>query len=425
MTVRKIVLPYSPREVFKPFHERTQRFAIMAAHRRAGKTVSTLNDLIKRAVKDQRGDGRYAYVAPFYHQAKQVAWDYAKRFTQPISQRISESEMAIDLINGSRIRLYGADNPDSLRGIYLDGVVLDEVADMRLGVWPEVIRPALTDRQGWATWIGTPKGHDYFYEQLERAKLDPNWFWAILRASETGLLDANELEAAKKEMTAAQFEQEFECSFEAAIIGAIYGDEVSEARESGRITRVPYDPMLPVETYWDLGVGDATPIWFLQQTGQEVRVIDFYEASGVGLDHYASVLSQRGYNYGRHVAPHDIAVRELGSGKSRLEVARGLGITFEVAPKLPIEDGINAAKMLFPRCWFDAEKCKQGLEALAHYRRDFDDKRKTFRPTPVHDWSSHAADGWRYAAVSIRATQKANEGKFRELRTAKKDWRAI
>ena len=386
----------------------------MAAHRRCGKTVATINDLIKRAITDGNTDGRYAYIAPYYNQSKTVAWDYAKKFAGPISVRISESELAIDLLNGARVRLYGADNPDSLRGIYLDGVVLDEVADMREAVWSEVIRPALADRKGWATWIGTPKGHNVFYDQMERAKNADDWYVSVIRASESGILDPDELAAARAEMTDAQYRQEFECSFEAAIVGAIYGDDVSAARESGRIASVPYDPMMRVETYWDLGVGDATAIWFIQQSGAEVRVIDYYEATGEGLPHYAAVLDKKGYLYGRHVAPHDIQVRELGSGKSRLEIAAGLGIRFDVAPKLGIEDGINAAKMIFRRCWFDSVACKQGLEALAHYRRDYDDKRRTFRPNPVHDWASHGADAWRYMATAIRAP---------EISAPKKSWR--
>lgn len=421
---KRIVLPYTPRCAFLPFHGRTQRFAIVVAHRRCGKTVATLNDMIKRAILDGRGDGRYAYVAPYYHQAKQVAWDYAKQFARPIATKISESELTVELINGARIRLFGADNPDSLRGIYLDGVVLDEVADMREGVWSTVIRPALTDRQGWATWIGTPKGHDPFYDQLLRAKLDPNWYWTVLKASDTQILGADELAAARAEMGEAQFAQEFECSFEAAIVGAIYGAEISAARESGRITAVPYDPTIPVETYWDLGVGDATAIWFVQQAANQVRIIDYYEASGVGLDHFASVLGSRGYNYGRHVAPHDIQVRELGSGRSRLEIAAGLGIRFDIAPKLGIEEGINAARMLLPRCWFDAQACRAGLEALAHYRRAYDDKNRTFRPMPVHDWSSHTSDAFRYLAVALRAAPRVDQA-FRDTRASGRARRTV
>ena len=424
--MREIVIPYAPREAFRAFHSRLNRFAILVAHRRAGKTVATLNDLIKRAITDGKEAGRYAYIAPYYHQVKQVAWDYAKQFAGPIATRISESELLIELLNGARIRLYGADNPDSLRGIYLDGAVLDEVADMREGVWSEVIRPALTDRQGWAVWIGTPKGHDAFYEQLERAKLDPTWFWQVLPASSTGILDKTELAAAKAEMTDAQFAQEFECSFEAAIVGAIYGDEIAKLRAAGRLTRVPYDPQLRVTTAWDLGMGDATAIWFAQQIGAEVRIIDYYEATGESLAHYASVLDRKGYVFERHIAPHDIRVREMGTGKSRLEVAAGLGVQFDVLPQMPLEDGIAAGVMLLPRCYFDAEKCKHGLEALAHYRRDYDEKRRTFRPTPVHDWSSHCADAWRYLATGLRETRSEGQAnKFRNSRRHAPNWKTL
>jgi len=180
--------------------------------------------------------------------------------------------------------------------------------------------------------------------------------------------------------------------------------------------------MIRVDTYWDLGVGDSTCIWFSQQHNGQVRVIDYYEMNGAGLDHYAAILDKRGYLYGRHVAPHDIEVRELGSGKSRLEIAHGLGINFDVAPKLPLEDGINAAKMLFPRCWFDQDKCKQGLEALAHYRRDYNDKLRSFKPTPVHDWASHGADSFRYMAVAIRDNRSSDEGKYK---TTREDFRRV
>jgi phage terminase large subunit len=418
-----IVIPYIPRDVFMPFHNRQERFAVVVAHRRCGKTVATLNDMIRRAITDGKENARYAYVAPYYQQAKQVAWDYLKYFTQPIATRIMESELSVDLINGAKIRLYGADNPDSLRGIYLDGVVLDEAADMRESVWGEIVRPALADRKGWAVWIGTPKGHDAFFETLERARgIESNWYWCVLKASETNILPKDELEAAAKEMTPEQYAQEFECAFEAAIIGAIYGKEVAQARDSGRITQIGYDPMIRVDTYWDLGVGDSTCIWFSQQHNGQVRVIDYYEMNGAGLDHYAAILDKRGYLYGRHVAPHDIEVRELGSGKSRLEIAHGLGINFDVAPKLPLEDGINAAKMLFPRCWFDQDKCKQGLEALAHYRRDYNDKLRSFKPTPVHDWASHGADSFRYMAVAIRDNRSSDEGKYK---TTREDFRRV
>ena len=207
-------------------------------------------------------------------------------------------------------------------------------------------------------------------------------------------------------MTPVEYAQEFECSFEASVKGAIFAAELEQARASGRVGVVPYDPAMPVDTTWDLGVGDATSIWFSQSSpGGEVRLIDYYEASGEGLPHYADVLARRKYTYGQHWAPHDIEVRELGTGKSRMEVARSLGIAFRTVPNIPVEDGIHAARMLFPRCWFDAEKARVGLECLQHYRRDYNQRLNEFKATPVHDAASHGADAYRYLSVRHRTPQ--------------------
>jgi hypothetical protein len=405
---RRVVIDYAPRSQFDRFHERTTRYACIVAHRRAGKTVATVNDLIRRAISDGKRDARYAYIAPYRDQAKAVAWDYLKRYAQPIIANRSESELWVELLNGARIRLYGADNPDALRGQYLDGVVMDEVADMRPGVWGEILRPALSDRQGWAVFIGTPRGHDHFHATWQKAQADPAWLTIELRASQTGILPASELDDARRQMTADQFAQEYECSFEAAIVGAIYAKELGAARDEGRITAVPYDHALPVDTAWDLGIGDATAIWFIQPSrGGQFRVIDYYEATGEGLPHYAQVLQARGYTYGAHYAPHDIQVRELGSGKSRIETARALGLRFLVAPQQAIEDGIHAVQMMLPSMWFDAERCRPGLEALQHYRREVNERlsdgtHRVLKPTPVHDWSSHGADALRTYAQAKR-----------------------
>lgn len=399
---RRIVIDYEPRDAFKPFHRRTQRWACIVAHRRAGKTVACINDLIRRAIVEGRKDGRYAYIAPYHQQAKTVAWDYLLRFSDPVRQQANASELWVELVSGARIRLYGADNPDALRGIYLDGAILDEVADMRPRVWGEIIRPALADRKGWAVFIGTPKGHDAFYERHKEAAENPEWFDALLKASETGILDPEELESARKDMTADQFAQEFECSFEAAIQGAIYAKELEAARADGRIGRVAHDASLPVHTVWDLGVGDATSIWFAQQCRNEIRLIDYYEATGEGLPHYAQVLQARGYTYGKHFAPHDISVRELGSGLSRMDTAAKLGIRFERIPQQSLEDGIHAARLVFPRVWIDETKCRPGIEALQHYRWDYNERMGEFRSRPVHDWSSHAADSFRYLATALK-----------------------
>lgn len=325
-----------------------------------------------------------------------------RRYSAPLSGKTSESELSVELFNGSRIRIYGADNPDSLRGLSLDGCILDEFADIRPSVWGEIIRPMLADRRGWAVFCSTPKGHNEFYKIHQHAQTDPDWYSLVLKASESGILPPEEIADMRKVMTEDQASQELEVSFEAAIAGAIYAKELQAARDAGRIGRVPYDPALPVHTAWDLGVGDSTAIWFIQLLGLEARVIDYYEASGEGLPFYAKVLQDRSYVYGRHIAPHDIAVRELSSGRSRIEVAAGLGIKFEIAPNVPLEDGIHAGRLWMARCWFDETKCRAGLEALQHYRWDFNDRLGEFKSRPIHDFASHASDAFRYAALALK-----------------------
>jgi hypothetical protein len=227
----------------------------------------------------------------------------------------------------------------------------------------------------------------------------------------TGIIPQEELDSARADMTPDEYQQEWECSFEAAVRGSIYGNELQRARDEGRVTRVPYEPALPVDTDWDLGVGDATAIWFSQShRSGEVRVIDYYEASGEGLPHYVSMLRAKGYTYGKHWAPHDIEVRELASGRSRLETALSLGIKFNVCPNVPVEDGIHAVRMLFPRCWFDEVKTKPGLEALQHYRRDYNTRLQEFKASPVHDWASHASDSIRYMAVRQKTPKVQKPG---------------
>jgi len=399
---------YEPRVQQAELHRKlkSHRFGAAVCHRRFGKTVCAVNHLIDEAIVCEKERPRFAYIAPTYRQGKAIAWDYLKHYTGPIpSVNTNESELRVDLPTGAQIRIYGADNPDSLRGLYFDGVVLDEFGLMPSRTFTEVVRPALSDRQGWAFFIGTPNGKNQFWEVCKQAKTEANWFFAEYKASDTQVLPSEELESAKRAMTSDEFAQEFECSFEASVKGAIYAEELRRARESGRIRRVAYDRMALVDTYWDLGIGDATTIWFAQSVANEIRLIDYYENSGVGLDHYAGILKSRGYSYGRHVAPHDIEVRELGSGRSRKEIAQGFGINFEVAMKLSLEDGINATRMIFDRCWFDEEKTVQGREALMNYRWDYNQRIDEYKPVPVHDWASHGADAFRALGVSIRRSE--------------------
>jgi len=200
----------------------------------------------------------------------------------------------------------------------------------------------------------------------------------------------------------AYFNQEYLCSFDSPVIGSYYGEGIQRAEKEGRITDIPYSEDYPVNTYWDLGMDDSMSIWFMQEMGAQYRFIDYFESSGEGFAYYAKVLQDKGYLYGRHFAPHDIAVRELGTGKSRLEVAKRLGIPFEIGPKLGLEDGIDASRSVLRQCWFDKSNCFRGINCLRNYRKDWDEKNKIFRSMPKHDWSSHGSDSFRTFAVGHR-----------------------
>jgi phage terminase large subunit len=289
-----------------------------------------------------------------------------------------------------------------MRGIYLDGIVLDEYADMDPRVWGEIIRPALADRAGSAVFIGTPKGRNAFFELWRRAQSEDGWYAMMLKASDTGRIPQSELALARRDLSEEQYAQEFECSFDAAIVGSYYGKLMVQAEADKRVTGVPYDPAALVWTAWDLGIRDATAIWFAQVVGREIRIIDYYQASGVDLGHYVREINARPYVYAGHIVPHDARAKELGTGKSRLEVLESLGLrNLELAPLHRVEDGINAVRVFLPKCWFDERKCSRGIDALKLYRADYDDKLQALRPQPVHDWASHGADAFRYLAMTL------------------------
>ena len=374
-------------------------------HRRAGKTVACIHDLQRQAVRCPRVRPRFAYLSPFLRQSKAVAWDYlraAMSAARVAGATAHESELRVDYPGGAQVRLYGADNPDAMRGVYFDGIVLDEYADMDPRVWSEIIRPALADRRGWAVFIGTPRGRNAFFELWRRSQTEEGWFSMMLKASQSGLIPDSELELARRDLTEEQYAQEFECSFDAAVVGAYYGNLMARAEAERRVAGVPYDPSALVWTSWDLGIRDATAIWFAQVIGREIRIIDYYEASGVDLGHYVREINARPYAYAGHIVPHDAQAKELGTGKSRLEVMESLGLRpITLAALHRVEDGINAVRMFIPKCWFDAKKCARGIDALKLYRAEYDDKLQALRPQPVHDWTSHAADLFRYLALTL------------------------
>jgi hypothetical protein len=392
-----------------PFHDRTKRWACLVAHRRAGKTVAAVNDIIRAAFMYRGPNGLFGYVAPYQNQARRVAFDYFKHYAAPLAQDINESQMTLTLVNGAKIGLFGADNADAMRGLGFSGLYLDEYGDFKPSVFGNVLRPALADKTGWCVFAGTPKGRNQFYDIYQTAQRIPDeWFVLRLPASESGLLPQSELNAAKAQLSEDQYLQEFECSFEAAILGAFFGTEMRQAEP--RINeRVVFTEGYPVHTAWDLGYRDDTAIWWYQVVGGEVRVIDFYAVSGADIRAIAEVVVNKGYQYGKHYLPHDARAKSLQTGRSIVEqLADHLGINhLSVVPNIGLQDGIQAIRQMLPRTWFNSVKCGDGIEALRQYQREYDEDKKAFRASPRHDWTSHPADAFRMLAVAWRAEPSA------------------
>ena len=395
----KIVIPYKPRKHQKEVHDKLKRFNVLVCHRRFGKTVLCINEILKKAMQNTLPRPRYYYLAPTYSMAKRTSWDYLKEYTNVLPNvTYHETELRADLPNGARIQLLGCERPDSLRGLYIDGVVLDEVAQMPPRLWTEIIRPALSDREGWMIAIGTPQGHNAFWDLYDYANHQDEWMAKTYKASDTQIISEVELNEAKHLMPPEVYDAEFECSFDSAAIGSIYAKGLQVAEDEGRISKVPYELSVKVDTFWDLGMADKTAIWFVQQKGSAFHLIDYEEDSGEGLEYYAAMLDEKRYRYGTHYFPHDASVRELGTGVSRIETAQSLGMRTTIVPKLSIEDGINAVRMILSRCWWDHEKTKHGLDALRQYRWATNE-RGEIKNKPEHNWTSHSADAFRYFAV--------------------------
>ena len=393
-----------------PFHNRSQRWACLVAHRRAGKTVAAINDIVRAALMCKSFNPLFAYIAPYRSQAKSVVWDYLKHFAEPIIKTSNESELTVELVTGAKIRLFGADNADAMRGLGFDGVYMDEYGDFKPSVWGNVIRPTLSDKQGWAVFGGTPKGKNQFWHIYETAKKNPDeWFHLVLKASESGLLPKTELLAAAAQISDDQFLQEYECSFSAALIGAYYGVEIRNLEDTGHICRVDYDENAPVHTAWDLGYRDDTAIWWYQVIRGEIHIIDFYAISGANISEIAKIVTEKPYKYGKHHLPHDARAKTLAAaGKSVIEqLAEFLGInSMTIVPDLSVQDGIQAVRQCLPICYFDKDRTYDGLEALKQYQREYDEDKKAFRQTPRHDWTSHPADAFRMLAIAWGAEPK-------------------
>ena len=404
----EIVLPYAPRELMVSYHERIQRWACIVAHRRFGKTVGCINDTIARALYNTRKNPRYGYIAPTYRQAKKIAWQYLKDDGAPVIVKTRESELSVVLVNGAEIALFGADNPDSLRGLYFDGVILDEFGDMRPSLWAEVILATLLDRKGWATFIGTPKGKNHFYDIFQRSTSEPGWFHRTFKVYDTDLITNEEIAELRGQMSDEQFRQEFLCDFTAAITGAYYAKLLEQPREGPK-----YDPEMPVFVSADLGYTDSTAFWFWQAAPDGYNFIDYEEADNQALAYYFSLLNGKGYEYEKIWLPHDAKAKSLQTGLSTVQQFVKADFPIEIALRMDLQDGIDAVRALLPDCAFDMTnpRVKNGIDMLRSYRRSFDEINKVYREKPLHDYTSHCADAFRgFALVSRRATiRKAPE----------------
>jgi hypothetical protein len=399
---------YQPREVFLPLHNRDRRWTVVVAHRRCGKTVAMCADLVIGALETNLPKPQFAYMAPQRDQAKRVAWTYLKDLTRPFwSKPPNESELKITINNGhkgeSTIYVAGADNYDALRGMYFDGVVLDEVGQIRPSAWYKVLRPALSDRRGWAIFAGTPAGKNMFWNLREEARLNPGTHLLLeLPASKTGIIHPEELRDAKAQMTEDAFAVEYECSFDAAVPGAYYAKQIGEAFDAGRVGKHELDPEFPVHLVADLGFTDSCSWWGWQEAPGGYKVVDFMEDDNQPIQHYIDWVKARPYKVGQVYLPHDARAKSLQTGKSIIEQFLQNGIRPQLVPEMSLQDGIEAARLVLQKCWFHEDATYEGLEHLRAYMREWDEKTQTYRNRPKHDQHSHASDAFRYLALAAR-----------------------
>jgi len=402
----EIIIPYVPRKWFWPLHQSQKRWMVTVAHRRAGKSVAQANQLLRAALRNGRAfpPPRYAYIGPSFAQTKDLIWGYFNQYAGVIpGTKFSESELSVTLPTGAKISLYGgAQAYERIRGLYLDGAVLDEFPLLHPECFDVVVRPALGDYGGFAILSGTPQGRDHFFEAFERAKKNPDtWDVFVIPVTDTTALPPDEVEEMKRQMTPNQFAREMLCSFDAPVEGSYYGDLIVELQSKGRITKVPYDRRAGVVTGWDIGMHDNTSIWFGQRIGKEYHIIDFLQDKGKPLEYYVAMLQKKGYQYSGHILPHDVKARELGTGLSRYEVLQQLGLDVTICRDHKIDDGISAVRAFLPSCWFDEGNCDPGLVSVKAYQSAPAINLGTQHARPLHNWASHASDALRYLALGF------------------------
>lgn len=412
-----ITIPYEPREWQAKIHANLKRFNVLVIHRGAGKSILATQELLKGAITGP-DNAIYLYILPQLNQARRNVWEPLKRFLENLEKQglvsFNNSSLEATFWNGAKIILLGADNPESLRGLHVHGVVLDEFADMHPETWTAV-RPMTTNHKAWVIWIGTPKGENRFFEFYEKAK-DPtraNWYHSLQTWQDTGALDESEIEEVRRDFTPEAFAQEMECSFNAALVGAYYANALGQLDRDKKILRDPkdnpYREDLPVHTAWDLGIADSMTVWWFQLIGDKINVLRYEEGSNMGFPEWKERLDavqkayqdkNKAFRYGLHWAPHDIKQRELSSGATRLEQAARLGIQFRQTPNVGLMDGIILTRENIKKVTFYEPECKDGLKSLRHYSAKTNNS--GMDTGPKHDWASHGADAFRYLMVATQ-----------------------
>lgn len=394
------------------------RRAMIVWHRRAGKDLTCINLI---AAKSMQRVGLYVHLFPFYSQGKKIVWNgytkdgkhfldafpgikngaLDKHNASSIVVDKFEKDMTVHFTNGSIYQVAGADNIDSLVGSNPVGFILSEYSIMSPRVW-KFLKPILQENEGWALFDFTPRGKNHAYKLFENTKKLPNWFNQLLTIEDTKAIPLSVIEEERAEGEDEEhLQQEYYCSFDVGLVGAYYSKQMDQALKDGRIGRIPYDPKLPVYTAWDLGLNDTNVIWFFQVLGKEIRVIDFYQNRNEGIGHYINHCKSKPYIYETHFAPWDIRVRDYSTGQSRWEYAANLGFIFETVEKHPVPEGIDCVRRLLSMCYFDENKCEEGIEALKAYQKKYDEDRGVYSETPLHNWASNPADSFRIAAMGI------------------------
>ena len=382
------------------------RNALCVWHRRSGKDKTFLNFMIKEMMTRS---GNYYYVFPTYAQGKKALWENIGKDGFPfighfqkeiISGAVNNTEMKIRLKNGSLFQVVGSDKIDSVMGTNPVGIVYSEYS-LQDPSASEYMSPIILENGGWQVFNMTPRGKNHGYELLNNVRDNPKWFTEILTIDDTGVITPEMIQSERdRGVSEEHIQQEYYCSFNGPMEGAVYGPEMRAMQSEGRICRVPYDPALLVDTWWDIGVGNPTAIWFTQTSFSDVRLIDYYEDSGKGMDFYAAFVAKKKYNYREHNAPHDVEQRQKNTGKTLTDYAKDLGLKFNVCPRTGLAEGINASRAFLRRVIADRDNCHKGIDALQAYRFKYDAKREIFTDTPYHNHASNGADAFRLLAVN-------------------------